>query len=177
MPTIDFDMQSQQHSNWCWAAVSVSIDRYFDPRSKWCQCRIASRMAKIRKLKVKNCGTCRKPKGVPKDCNRTWDLDRALTIVNRLKGRPRFKALSFKQIERRIRAGLPVCVRILWGQGPDAHFVVITGRVRGRSGEWVDVEDPHSGSSTWRYDEFRSNYQYYQGRWVATFPIKGNGAD
>jgi hypothetical protein len=172
MPILDFNIELQQHNNWCWAAVAVSVDRYFDRKSTWCQCRVASKMAKMEKLKVKNCGTCQKPKHAPKACNRPWSLDKALKIVDRLKGKPPLRPLTFEQTERRIKAGRPVCVRIQWGGGQGGHFVVISGYATGKSGSrWVDVEDPHAGSSTWRYDEFRENYQYAQGHWVETYAV------
>jgi len=165
-------MQRQERSNWCWAAVAASVSCYFDPDSGWCQCRMATRMVKLSKLKVTTCGTCGKPKPVAPACNRPWYLEKALALAGRLKGTPKAKALKFSRIRKRIKAGRPVCVRILWGPGPDAHFVVISGCYRGHSGElWVDVEDPDSGSSTWRYDEFLANYQYAQGQWVATYPV------
>ena len=172
MPTINFHMEPQEHLNWCWAAVAVSVDRFFDRGSKWCQCRMASRMAKIRRLKVKNCATCGKPKPVPETCNRPWFLDQALQLAGRLKGKPKKTRLSFSQIQRKIEAGQPVCVRVQWGRGPDAHFVVISGCEVSSSGErWVDVEDSVAGSSTWLFDEFRSNYQYSQGNWDVTYPV------
>lgn len=172
MPRIDFEIQRQQHSNWCWAAVATSVACYFDPDSGWCQCRMASRMAKLTRLKVKSCGTCGHATPVPAACNRPWYLEKALALAGRIKGNPQPKPLDFSRIRRRIKEGRPICVRILWGQGPDAHFVVISGCHRSKSGElWVDVEDPDSGSSTWRFDEFLSNYQYAQGHWVATYPV------
>jgi hypothetical protein len=172
MVTIDFKMQRQQHSNWCWAAVAVSVARYFDPDSTWCQCRVASRMAKQANLKVAGCGTCRSPSGVPKKCNRPWFLGKALRIVKRSRGKHKDGSLSFGKIRELIKAGRPVCARILWGEGPEAHFVVVSGCFTTKTGErWLDVEDPDSGSSTWLDEEFRKNYHYAQGKWVRTYPV------
>lgn len=172
MPAIKFNMEPQQHSEWCWAAVAVSVERFFAPRSTWCQCRMASRMAKITGLRVKDCGTCQKTKRVPRTCNRAWYLEKALKLVRRLKGQPKVGHLTFAQTERKIKAGRPVCVRVQFGADPTGHFVVISGCETASSGNrWVDVEDSFAGSSTWLYDEFRTNYQYSQGRWSATFPI------
>ncbi len=172
MPSINFNMQQQEHSEWCWAAVTASVDQFFNPESTWCQCRLANRMAKAVKLKVKACGTCQKPKGVPEKCNHPWVLDRPLKIVGRLKGNLKLKPLSFAQIEKKIKAGRPVCARVQWGPGPDGHFVVISGCDTAKSGNrYVDVEDPLNGSSTWLFDEFLVNYQYAQGTWDVTYPV------
>jgi hypothetical protein len=173
MPSIDFNMQKQEHTDWCWSAVATSVDHYFDAHSAWCQCRLASKMAKIEKLKVTTCGSCQTRKPIHEACNRPWYLEKALKIVHRLKGKPKPGFLSFSQILKKIKAGRPVCVMVLWGKGPAAHFVVISGCTRGRRGErWVDIEDPDVGSSTWLYEEFRSNYQYYKGSWHYTFLVQ-----
>jgi hypothetical protein len=173
MPSIDFLMQKQEHSDWCWAAVTSSVDRYFNPKSTWCQCKLASRMAKAERLKVRSCGSCNGSKSTPEVCNQPWYLQKALKIVRRLKGEPLPGPLSFSKIRKALEAGKPVCVMVLWGKGPEAHFVAITGCVKGPKGErWVDVEDPDMGSSTWLYEEFRSNYQYDKGHWNFTFRVK-----
>ncbi len=173
MPSIDFAMQRQEHSDWCWSAVASSVDHYFNKRSKWCQCRLASRMAEIEKLKVRTCGGCKTRKPLPQACNRPWYLQRALRIVRRLHGKPKRGALSFSKIEKIIKKRRPICVMIQWGASPIAHFVVISGCGKARNGDkWVDIEDPDSGRSTWLYKEFRSNYQYGHGRWLYTFLVK-----
>ena len=110
MATIDFEMQKQQHSNWCWAAVAVSVARYFDPDSTWCQCRLASRMAKREKLNVAGCGTCRNPSSVPKKCNQPWYLQKALRIVKRLKREAQGRAVELPE-DQRTNQGGPAGVR------------------------------------------------------------------
>ena len=172
MAAIKFNMEPQEHSEWCWAAVAVSVERFFAPDSKWCQARMVSRMAKAAKLRVKNCGTCEGAKNLPRACNRAWYLDKALKLAGRLKGKPKPRHLSFAETERKIKAGRPVCARIQWGTDPNGHFVVISGCETASSGNrWVDVEDSFAGSSTWLYDEFRTNYEYSQGRWSDTYPV------
>ncbi|HLG97051.1 MAG TPA: papain-like cysteine protease family protein [Bryobacteraceae bacterium] len=172
MAAIDFKMQEQQHNNWCWAAVAVSVDHFFDPNSSSCQCKVATRMARHRKLKVKNCGTCNKPAPIPGNCNKPWYLEWALKTLSRLAANPKSGGLEFSRIVELLNSGRPVCIRMQWGKGPDAHFVVISGARTSKSGRhWVDIEDPHSGSSTWLLDEFRTNYQYSQGHWTHTYPV------
>jgi hypothetical protein len=39
---LDFTMQHQQQTNWCWAAVSTSVALFYDPVSTWTQCAVAS---------------------------------------------------------------------------------------------------------------------------------------
>src|SRR5580704_8403433 len=104
MPSIDFLMQKQEHSDWCWAAVTSSVDRYFNPKSTWCQCKLASRMAKAERLKVRSCGSCNGSKSTPEVCNQPWYLQKALKIVRRLKGEPLPGPLSFSKIRKALEA-------------------------------------------------------------------------
>lgn len=177
MPTLAFEMQTQLHSDWCWAAVAASVSRHFTPDSPWCQCKLASVMARIttkrEKLGAQAC--CARPtnKRLAAACNQAWYLDRALRIVGRSGGRAKKGALMFRRIRMEILAGRPVCARMQWGNATSGHFVLISGcRESSRGGQWLYVEDPFYGNSTWLYHEFRSNYQYAGGRWSNTYPVK-----
>jgi hypothetical protein len=59
-------IEKQEMSQWCWAAVSVSVDRFFDPATTNTQCVVAE--------KVLNRTCC--PNKV--DCNETAFLQVAL---------------------------------------------------------------------------------------------------
>lgn len=175
MPNISFPMEKQKAVNWCWAAVAVGVNRYFAPNSHWRQCGIAEVVLSQAKgqdkppLPVRAC--CTKP--IPRRCNQPWYLEDALKQVGRLKGWPKARCLSFKEIQRKIGARRPVCVRIQWREpGNPGHFVVISGyhitRARVRQ---VDVEDPATGSgSTVNYVTFKSNYRG-SGRWTHTYLV------
>src|SRR5947207_15958187 len=39
---LDVNMQHQQHTEWCWAAVGASVSLYYKPSSTWTQCSIAT---------------------------------------------------------------------------------------------------------------------------------------
>ena len=41
-PTMPFQVETQDESKWCWAAVSSAVDRYYSPVSFLTQCEIAS---------------------------------------------------------------------------------------------------------------------------------------
>ncbi|HEV2199130.1 MAG TPA: papain-like cysteine protease family protein [Bryobacteraceae bacterium] len=177
MPTLAFKMQAQLHSDWCWAAVAASVSQHFNADSSWCQCKLASIMARItaKKEKLGAQACCSRPmnKRLAAVCNQAWYLDRALRIVGRSAGRPTKGPLTFRRIQKEILAGRPVCVRIQWGRATSGHFVLISGcRESTRGGQWLYVEDSFYGNSTWRYHEFRSNYQYAGGRWTNTYPVE-----
>jgi hypothetical protein len=167
--TLSLRMQHQKHSDWCWAAVASSISEHFSRTSPWCQCKLAREMTK----RKKHC--CGHPftKNLAEECNQPWYLDRALKIVKRLDGKAKEGRLSYSQIKKQINEGRPVCVRIQWGREGAGHFVVISGCQKSSRGDrWLYVEDPFYGNSTWEFREFCTNYQYADGHWTHTFPVK-----
>ena len=40
--SVDFTMQHQQQSKWCWAATSTSVAHFFKPSTGWTQCKVAN---------------------------------------------------------------------------------------------------------------------------------------
>ncbi len=154
-------MQKQMTSVWCWAAVSVSVDRFFDHDSEWRQCGLAR---KVTKQPV----CCSKP--VPHKCAQLFYLEDALTLVGRLKGNPTVGPLSFREVQRRIDKKHPICARIGW-RGGGGHFVVISGYRVHNGAKQVDVEDPmRKGTSTIDYQTFVHQYRAV-GRWTHTYPV------
>ncbi len=154
-----FQIQTQKQTLWCWAAVAVSIDRYFSANSTWTQCNLASAV-------FNNPNCCAQPA----DCNEAWYLQGALRTVGRLNGtlgRP----LPYDEIDAQLAAYLPVCARIAW-DGGGGHFVVIRGCRPSSSGELlVDVADPWYLDSTLTYEDFRDRYQHH-GKWKGTYLVQ-----
>ena len=155
-----FQMETQCESEWCWAAVSTSVDHYFQPGSTLTQCEIASQVM------LEDC--CTKPR------NEAEMLQDALDAVGRLgtiMGR-----LTFEQLQAEINAKRPVCVRIAWFGG-SAHYVALSGYDVLSSGvRTVDVADPFYPDSTEDFDLFPSAY-HGGGEWTATFFTKQKQGD
>jgi hypothetical protein len=104
-------------------------------------------------------------------------LEKALRIVGRLAAPPIAGPLPFGRIQKEILAGRPVCARVAWPGSTIGHFILIYGCGKSKNGsQWLYVEDPLYGSSTWLYSEFCRNYQYAEGRWSHTYPIRGKHA-
>ena len=150
-----FPLEKQKQNRWCWAAVAVGVDRYFDSTSQRNQCTVANRVL------GRDC--CNNPA----PCNQGATLTAALEAVNRASRRvPR--ALSFEETTRELDEDRPVCVRIGWFDG-GGHFVVLSGyRESGGGILQVQVSDPWYPNSTVEYDEFRTNY-YELGQWTDTY--------
>jgi hypothetical protein len=181
VPRLFIKLEPHLQSEWCWAAVTASISRHYDPDSDWCQCELATRLTSSvrtsRKIGEKDC--CSRPytRDIAHTCNQAQYLEKALRLVGRLAAPPIAGPLPFIRIQKEILAGRPVCVRIGWPGSSTGHFVLIYGCTRSKKGnQWLYVEDPLYGSSTWLYSEFCRNYQYAEGSWTYTYPIKGKHA-
>lgn len=152
-----FQMETQCESEWCWAAVSSSVDHYFQPGSYSTQCGIASQVIP---------GNCCEH---PDRFDQPEMLQDALDAVGRLRGITGL--LTFDQLQAEINADHPVCIRIAWDDG-GAHYVALTGYQVLTSGvRTVDVADPFYANSTEDFDMFPS-YYHGGGRWTASFLTK-----
>ena len=158
----EFEIATQEQHNWCWAAVGMSIDRYFSPDSTMKQCEVAER--------VVGTGCC----GNPENCNRAAGLEQALKAVKRLKAVLVGGILTFGEVRERIDTGLPVCARIGWPEEGRGHFVVIFGYSTSSQGEWVHIADPFFLDSTIPYEQFVSSY-LDAGAWTDTFLVTDRG--
>jgi hypothetical protein len=173
MPKLFISLQRQLQSEWCWAAITASISRHYDQDSPWCQCKLATRMTRS----DKDCCSHPYTRDIAHTCNQAQYLEKALRIVGRLAAPPVAGPLTFARIQKEVLAGRPVCVRIAWPESTVGHFTLIYGCRRSKSGsQWLYVEDPLYGSSTWLYSEFCRNYQYAGGRWSHTYHIRGKHA-
>ena len=162
MTVLEFSIQKQLRTNWCWAAVTVSIEEFFAPQSNLQQCGVAHRQLGLR--------FCEEPE---RKCNRPHKLDPPLEQIDRLRGKPQLGVLSFEEIKERIDSGLPFCVRIHWARG-GGHFVVVVGYDQSPRGVNQDiVDDPLFLRSRVKYENFLTKYQIHHGRWTATFNLKG----
>jgi Papain-like cysteine protease AvrRpt2 len=160
MQTI-FELDWQEHQNWCWAAVSASVRRYLHPDGALKQCEIAS------ELLPRQC--CVEP--LPEDLDATALLQDALTKVEVLKP-PIGGPMQFEDLKAQLDSSLPVCARIQWVGQNRGHFVTIIGYGVASSGvEWIDIADPFFGYLCVPYDWFRDSYQEL-GTWSDSFLVQ-----
>ena len=160
VPSLGFNIRTQEQSNWCWAAVGVSVSKFYDSCSKWTQCSLVD--AEL------DCSCCCN-EGSSKRCNKPWYLDRALRRTYNYHNW-RSGSLSVEELIAELESGAPVAVRIGW-KGGGGHFVCIDHCVTGDR-QYIEVHDPWSGSATCEYIEFASNYKG-MGKWTHTYLTKG----
>ncbi len=153
---LNFVMQGQECTNWCWAAVAVSICRYYNPNCNWTQCTLVN-------AELSRTDCCLNPL-CKAGCNIAWFLDRALSRTGNLRlwssG-----AASFTDVSNEIDSDHPIGVRIAW-TGGGAHFVAIYGYHS--SLNMVAVADPWGPQySDVVYSTFVASYQG-SGSWSET---------
>jgi hypothetical protein len=106
-------MQPQEQSNWCWAAVSVSVAQFFSAGTIWSQqCDLANQELGQ---------TCCPAGNNAAVCDVPWYLDQALARVGHLNTwAPGYQTIGRIQLE--INAHRPMGVRIGW-TASGGHFV------------------------------------------------------
>lgn len=155
---LNFVVQHQQQTNWCWSAVAVSVCRFFNPKCSWTQCSLVN-------VEFGRNDCCNN--GSSNNCNRPWYLDKALTRTGNLQSWSDGTA-SIENIMREINSGHPICMRIGWSGG-GGHAVAIGGYNFAQ--RMVAVEDPWYGSSTVPLDTFISSYKG-SGTWTHTYYVE-----
>lgn len=156
---LNFNMELQTQSNWCWAATSKSVSHFYAHfLNPWTQCKIASSEL------GQTC--CTSP--VPGPCNVPWYLDRALTRTQNFVS---FGGqMSWSDVKAQIDQGLVVGARIGWSGG-GGHFVVIYGVSKILSTEYFYIDDPIYGKSILTVSQFSNNYQG-SGSWTHSYHTK-----
>jgi hypothetical protein len=156
---LNFTMQAQTQSNWCWAATATSVSHYYWFLSPWVQCTVVN-------AELNRTDACNSP--VPSAANVPWYLDKALTRTNNFVSWS--GVATFQQVRDEIDAGRPVGTRIGWSGG-GGHFMVIYGYSKVAGTEYFDIDDPIYGKSTLTVADFSTNYQG-SGSWTHTYFTK-----
>jgi hypothetical protein len=160
---LGMQIEIQNHSQWCWAAVSVSVAAFLDQSSNWTQCSLATQ--------VKQVDCC---EGYTDACDNGEVLSKPLKVVG-VYGGFHSTALSYRQVKQTIEQSLPVCCFIDWHDGSVVgHFVVVGGWLEGDSGTvYLDVFDPSDGGVRQVvYDQFVQQGYRTGGSWTDSYLVK-----
>ena len=150
--SLDFKMQHQLESKWCWAATSTSVTLFYDPASDWTQCKLANKV----KGRSDCCGS-----GASGPCNKGDSSSTALTVTGHF-SRAEWGPAGYDNVAAEIAGGCPVVVRTAWSGG-GAHAIAITGYDREEE-QFLTVQDPIYGHSVYTYDTFKTAYRH-SGTW------------
>ncbi|WP_063713442.1 papain-like cysteine protease family protein [Nocardia tenerifensis] len=155
---LDFTMQHQEQTMWCWDAATVSTAAYYDPATPWTQGTLAN--AELGR------NDCVVGAGAVSPCNQGRWPDTALTRIGRLNTRVN-SALTNAQLGAEMAKSAPVIVNIAW-QGGGGHIAALRGRSVSGGVDYVSVADPWYGDSDVTYDVFRNRYQG-SGTWNVSY--------
>jgi hypothetical protein len=156
-----FSMEIQQHDNWCWAAVSVSVANFYGT-TNWSQCDLAAK-----ELNLDCCGADGPVQGNG-GCNRDWHLDTPLSRVGHF-DRMSSSSAAFALVCGEINLHRTLCARVAWNGG-GAHYVALGGWSIDATGtEFVDVYDPYYDFSQIPYSKFVSSYQPVGNAWTHSY--------
>lgn len=146
-------METQQQSNWCWAANGASVGNFYHGAGSYTQCAIANTC-----MGRSDCCTA------PQNCNQYGYLDQALQAAKSYDSMAS-GTCSFNMVQTYINVGKPVGTRVAW-TGGGAHFMMITGY--DTSGSRIDIQDPWYGDSTIVYASYPAQYMG-GGSWTNTY--------
>jgi len=153
--SLNFNMQQQTQSNWCWAAVSASVGNYYGTGS-WSQCVVANY-----ELDRNSC--CNQPG----PCNVYGYLDSALRTTRSFASMSQ-GSIQMPAINNQISLGRPIGLRCAW-YGGGAHFLTIYGT----NGNYILVADSIYGYSTRALNSFPGSYNG-GGNWTTTYFTRKN---
>jgi hypothetical protein len=147
-------MHVQEMTNWCWAAVTASVNDYCNPHRRLTQCEVVQALFG----RGQRCEDNNVPAALDKSLRKLPGLD--LLVLRTF--------LPFTRIQEQIDLGFPVCVRIGWPDGT-GHFVAIDAY--GQTPDEVSIVhviDPWYEDGVWTYDEFCNAYQG-TGAWTSSY--------
>jgi hypothetical protein len=158
---LPFAMETQKREEWCWAAVSVSVARFYDNATEWRQCSLVSE-----ELGVATC--CENV--APQECNQPWYLENGLDRVGHFSQKID-ASVSFADLMQEIDQERPVGCWVRWPDGT-GHFVVVNGYAQDFSvaptAEYVSIRDPRYGNADYPYLKFLTAYRKV-GTWSLSY--------
>ncbi|WP_092353471.1 papain-like cysteine protease family protein [Collimonas sp. OK242] len=152
---LTFEMQFQEQSQWCWAALTASVWIYYAPTKVVTQCSLAN-------LFFKQVNCCTVDGASSAACNQPYFVDTALAYAQCLNAPVLSERLIFSDVVGQIVAARPVGIRITWqGGGNVGHALCIVGydcTDPDPDHATIDLKDPTYGESVVTYKGFPANY-------------------
>jgi hypothetical protein len=173
---LKFTMECQKASQWCWAAVAVSVARFYSPATPRQQCTLASEvLCRTCCGGSDECGADDHPSG----CDRPYLVYHPLGAVGHLheiRAAPIAlpAAPDTLTVQGEVDSRRPVVCRIGWKDG-GGHFVVLHGYDLSGATPLVHVADPvndKNGTSIYSLREFREGYRNGDGAWTHTYTTR-----
>ena len=151
---LPFEVQKQLESEWCWAAVSTSVNHFYNSASAITQCQVVNHQ-----FGRSDC--CSNP--ASSNCNQPSTLDTALQYVGNFasdKGQG-----TYQDLFGALNSGTPPCIRIGWSGG-GGHFIGVNGC---QPSDFIAVTDPIYGDSIVTYETLTTGKYEGSGNWTDTY--------
>ncbi|MBB6109109.1 cellulose synthase subunit [Mucilaginibacter lappiensis] len=152
----DYMIDRQLQSNWCWAAVTASLARFYQKDHFGDQAKLVSGIFnKEYCCNGKGCGTCNRPWYVGEALDHAGILQRAIP-----------NPVSQEALMTELTCNRPVVVVIKWRQSATGHILVVSGFTHSRQFLTWD-----SRGQRMRLLSFNDLSKGYEGKsvWVNTF--------
>ena len=153
LPYLKFNIQPQQQTQWCWAAVAVSVNLYYQSGSGWSQCKLVNQ-------EFGRADCCQK--GSSSACNQPYYPEIALQTLGNLLRWAASRA-TLNEAKTEIDKERPLCLGIGWSGG-GGHAVALYGCRY----EQIYIADPWYGRSLQYYNNFPGSY-HGGGNWITTY--------
>ncbi|HMH33186.1 MAG TPA: papain-like cysteine protease family protein [Puia sp.] len=159
----NYPVERQKMSNWCWAASTVSLCRYYGEGGPLTQQQFVAAML--------NMPICSNPFPNPA-CNKMFDFGIALSKVGHLYLDPLEGPLSSQDLANALRSGPVGCQMLIPGVGGHA-VVAVDARADEAGSLFIRVADPGDGTViVTPYAQLRNNYRGMNGHWVRSYRTK-----
>jgi Papain-like cysteine protease AvrRpt2 len=155
LANLNFDIQKQEKTQWCWAAVTSSICGFYQDTNAPTQCALANQFL-----------------GAGEDCCQTdasdlcdvsFPVDIALNSLGHMV-QPTLGVVSFEDLNSEITENQrPVVARITFSDFPASHFVVVIGcGINANGAQMLKIADPSVAVGNFasiEYSAFKNNYK------------------
>jgi hypothetical protein len=155
LANLRFDIQKQEKSQWCWAAVASSICRFYQDDNAPTQCELANQFLGAGE-------DCCRP-DASDNCDIPFPVDIALNSLGHMV-QPALGAVMFEDLNGEITDNQhPVVVRITFADLPTSHFVVVIGCATNENGDQVlKIADPSQAAgncTSIEYSAFKNDFK------------------
>jgi len=147
----------QRRTQWCWAAVAMSVARCYEPGNNVTQCVIASRA-------LQSSGCCFEG-AAANACNVQTTLSTALAAVDHYGG---YEAADPDVARQELDRNRPVGIFIRWS-AEFGHFAALCGYSLSSSGAEFIVADPRYGDRPVLEEELLRGRYRGAGRWTHSY--------
>jgi hypothetical protein len=170
----NFAIEHQSQDQWCWAAICISVFRFFNDQRWPTQCALVNDTFRD-VLAGDDC--CQD--GTSVDCDRSWDVGLVLfnnghMVLPQIEGPMDFGALTLEIVNNQS----PVVIRVQFDDGVTDHFVAIVGCAADTDGKQIiQIADPSCAAgnfSKFEFDNFPGNYRPGT-TWVNSYRTKTGG--